>query len=94
MATNTVQRGFGSGSPTQELERWLREAGRVTVIDEGEQLSLLSPNASRMYRLYNKRGDSIQLTAETAHSYGYRPTRRAARTEAAPDLFSMQSELL
>lgn len=58
---------------TLEFEAWCRDAGKVTVIEEGEQL-MLSGGSQRMFRLYNSAGDSRLVTAETAEAYGYKPT--------------------
>jgi hypothetical protein len=58
---------------TLEFEAWLRDAGKITVVDEGEQM-LLAGGSTRMYRLYNAEGDSRLVSAETAEAYGYKPT--------------------
>ena len=65
---------------TQELTRWLREAGRVTVHDEGEQFQIFDAAPVRIYRLYNRKGESITLRADTAESYGLKPTERPRRS--------------
>ena len=98
MATN--RSGLGSGTPTQELERWLKEAGRVTVHDEGEQHRLFDDAPVRMYRLFNKNGESITLTADTAQKYGLRPTHKQPRAPiqreslfAAPQCFMFTEEV-
>ena len=56
------------------LEKWLREAGRVTVVDEGEQALLFANDWQRMYRLYNAAGDSILVPADEARRFGLKPT--------------------
>jgi len=65
----------------QTLVDWLRGAGKVTVIDEGEQHQLFAPEPARMYRLYNSAGDSRQIDAATAHAYGLKPTERKPTTK-------------
>ena len=80
MATSTC--GMGSGTPKQELERWLRDAGRVTVHDEGEQFQIFDAAPVRVYRLYNKKGESITLRADTAENYGLKPTEKQRRAPA------------
>lgn len=79
MATKPVG-GLGSGTPQQELERWLRDSRRIHCIDEGEQGSLFQPEPVRMYRLMNEKGDSKLITAELAHRYGYHPRPIRAAT--------------
>ena len=56
------------------LGQWLREAGRVTVVDEGEQALLFENDWQRMYRLYNAAGDSILVPADEAQRFGLKPT--------------------
>lgn len=85
----TLSTGMGSGTPQQELERWLREAGKLTVHDEGEQNRLFDNAPVRMYRIYNRKGESITLTADTARSYGLQPTeKQRCRPAHADDLFT------
>lgn len=89
----TANSGLGSGDRTQELEAWLRDAGRITVIEEGEQMTL-GGGVTRMYRLYSSAGDSRLLSAETAEAYGYRPSQiRKARSVARPNLFDTQEAM-
>ena len=86
----TANSGLGAGDRTQELEAWLRDAGRITVIEEGEQMTLAGGSV-RMYRLFNSAGESRLLSAEVAEAYGYRPREiRKARPEARPNLFDTQ----
>jgi len=56
------------------LGQWLREAGRVTVVDEGEQALLFENDWQRMYRLYNAAGASILVPADEAQRFGLKPT--------------------
>jgi len=95
--TNNIPRGMGQGTPAQEIRRWVEDAGkrgRIQVIDEGLQEQLFSPDPVRMVRLYSKNGDSLQLTAETAAAYGFRPTQpHRAPAEHAPTLFDTQTTL-
>jgi len=72
----TANTGMGAGTQRQELERWLRDAGKVTVFDEGEQHQLFDSRPVRVYRLFNSKGESITMSSDTAESYGYRPTTR------------------
>lgn len=96
---NNTRYGLGSGTPAQELERWLKEAGKITVHDEGLQQQLFTPAESsipeyiRMYRLFNSKGESILITAETALSYGYRLPEIKLKAESTPDLFNPQEGL-
>jgi hypothetical protein len=85
MATNRC--GLGSGTPTQELERWLKDAGKVRVFDEGEQHQLFDSRPTRVYRLFNKRGESLTISAETAHRYGLRPATQRLAPPKSSNLF-------
>lgn len=85
---STQHCGLGSGTPTQELERWMKEAGKITVHDEGEQHQLFGDMPVRMYRLFRKNGESITITAETAHKYGLRPAKFRARPAQSRNLFT------
>lgn len=87
--------GLGSGTPEQELTRWLREAGRVTVHLEGTQNNLFTNEPTVMYRLYNRKGESWLVTTETAERFGLvqRPMPKPQRKESTPDLFNTQGGL-
>ena len=59
---------------TAELMDWLRNADRVTVIEEGEQGLMWEGDWQMMYRLFNRAGDSVLVEARQAHTLGIRPT--------------------
>jgi molecular chaperone GrpE (heat shock protein) len=77
-----------------ELEQWMREAGSLRVVDEGEQFDLFTHAAVRMYRLLSATGESRMVSAETAHGYGLRPRpMKKAKPQSTPDLFNDTREL-
>lgn len=87
--------GIGSGTNHQEFIAWIRAAGRITVHEEGEQLSLLQPEPVKMLRLFgSKASDSILVSAQWAAQFGIYP-RSSSRTTRPiqPVLGESQTEL-
>ncbi len=92
MATNPqniIPGAFGAISFEQELTRWLKHAGRVRVIDKGEQSNLLGGPAGRLYRLYNSAGEFIDVPQAQAERLGLRPSDRRYRQKGAAEQGSM-----
>ena len=56
------------------LVQWLRDAVKVTVIEEGEQAVMFENDWQKMYRLFDAKGNSKLVTATQAHRLGLKPT--------------------
>lgn len=76
---------------------WCAASRHITVVDEGLQLQLFSPEPIRIYRLFNEQGDTITVSAEMAQSYGLRPSpgiKVRNLTDSQTDLFAPPQERL